>query len=234
MALPSRDARIAGVAALDQPLRRDLYALMAELDTWVGRDEAAERLSVPRSVAAFHLDKLTEVGLLEVRYERPPGKAGPGAGRPAKLYRRARSELTVSVPERQYELAGEILADAVRAAADTGCPVREALSRVAREKGSEVGAAARADLPRRPSGRALRDAAMSALRELGFEPREHRGEIALANCPFHRLMERHTLLICGMNLDLLTGLADGLEASDRLAPRLDPEPPMCCVRIGPA
>jgi predicted ArsR family transcriptional regulator len=107
------DVRVAGVAALDQPLRRALYALLRDRGGWVGRDEAAAATGAPRSVVAFHLDKLAEAGLAEVRYERPPGRGGPGAGRPAKRYRRAAAETAVSLPERHYELAGALLADAV-------------------------------------------------------------------------------------------------------------------------
>jgi predicted ArsR family transcriptional regulator len=231
MTTKNRETQIAGVAALDQPLRRDLYALIAAKDDWVGRDEAAEALDVPRSVAAFHLDKLTEAGLLQVHYERPAGRSGPGAGRPAKVYRRADTEVSVSLPERNYDLAGALLSDAVLESAETGCPVNEALATAARTAGAEAGAAARAGLPKRSSAKALRHAAIGALHELGYEPREQKGEILLANCPFHRLAERHRSLICGMNLDLLTGMAEGLDAEDRLEPRLQPTPGMCCVRI---
>jgi predicted ArsR family transcriptional regulator len=226
-----RDARIAGVAALDQPLRRGLYDLVVQHEGWLGRDEAADALDVPRSVAAFHLDKLVDAGLLEVRFERPRGRVGPGAGRPAKKYRRAGTEVSVSLPERHYELAGALLADAVLASSQTGCPVTEALSNAAHAAGAEVGAAARAGLPKQVPTKKLRRAALDALRELGYEPREGRDQILLANCPFHALAERHRPLICGMNLDLLGGLAAGLEAHDRLVPRLDPAPEMCCVRI---
>ena len=38
-----------------------------------------------------------------------------------------------------------------------------------------------------------------------------RGEIKLANCPFHRLAEEHRTIICGMNLDFLAGLLEGLD-----------------------
>lgn len=231
MTTPDRDEQIAGVAALDQPLRRDLYDLIAANAGSLDRDQAADALGVPRSVAAFHLDKLTEAGLLQVHYERPPGRTGPGAGRPAKRYRRAATELSVSVPQRHYELAGALLADAVQASTQTGCPVDEALAKAARSAGVEVGAAARADLPKRVSARTLRDAVLRVLRRLGYEPREAREEILLANCPFHRLADRHRPLICGMNLDLLAGLAEGMQAGDRLVPRLDPAPEMCCVRI---
>src|SRR5829696_2527621 len=67
-------------AALDQPVRADLYALLIDRDDWVSRDEAADAVGVPRSVAAFHLDKLAEADLVQVRFERPPGRGGPGAG----------------------------------------------------------------------------------------------------------------------------------------------------------
>ena len=231
--MPTQDqqAQIAGVAALDQPLRRDLYALIAAKDGWVGRDEAAEALGLPRSVAAFHLDKLTEAGLLQVHYERPAGRSGPGAGRPAKVYRRADTEVSVSLPERKYDLAGALLSDAVLASAETGCPVNQALAAAARTAGAEAGASAGADLPKRSSAKAVRRAAIGALRELGYEPREQKGEIVLANCPFHRLADRHRSLICGMNLDLLAGMVEGLDAEGRLEPRLQPTPGMCCVRI---
>src|SRR6478609_7547390 len=99
------DQRIGAIAALDQPLRRDLYRLLAASDDWTSRDAAAAALAVPRSVAAFHLDKLAEAGVVEVRYERTSGRTGPGAGRPSKLYRVGRDELAVSVPERRYDLA---------------------------------------------------------------------------------------------------------------------------------
>ena len=105
------ERRISGIAALDQPLRRDLYRLLRDRDGWVARDEAASALGVPRSVAAFHLDKLVDAGVVEVTFERTTGRTGPGAGRPSKFYRRRDSELTASVPERKYDLAGSLLAD---------------------------------------------------------------------------------------------------------------------------
>jgi predicted ArsR family transcriptional regulator len=227
----TRDAQVASVAALGQPLRRELYALISAKDEWVGRDEAAEALGVPRSVAAFHLDKLTGAGLLQVRYQRPAGRGGPGAGRPAKIYRRADIELSVSLPERQYDLAGALLSDAVQASTQTGCPVSEALATAARREGTAAGVEARAGLPTRTSTKSLRRATIGALERFGYEPRERDDEIILANCPFHQLAERHCSLICGMNLDLISGLTEGLDGEDRLVPRLEPAPGMCCVRI---
>ncbi|HEX5016726.1 MAG TPA: helix-turn-helix domain-containing protein, partial [Actinomycetes bacterium] len=79
--------QVSGVAALDHPISQRAFRLVRERG-WVSRDEAAEALDVARSVAAFHLDKLADAGLLEVKYERTSGRTGPGAGRPAKLYGR--------------------------------------------------------------------------------------------------------------------------------------------------
>src|SRR3954453_13311621 len=105
--------KIAGIAALDQPLRRDRYRLLARAEGWTTRDQAALALDVARSVAAFHLDKLAEAGVVEVRFERTSGRPGPGAGRPSKLYRLIDSEVSASLPERHYALAGSLLASAV-------------------------------------------------------------------------------------------------------------------------
>jgi predicted ArsR family transcriptional regulator len=130
---------IAGIAALDQPLRRALYRLLAAADGWTTRDEAAAALDVPRSVAAFHLDKLADAGVAEVGFERITGRTGPGAGRPSKLYRLAGDEVTATVPERHYELAGSLLATAVAESTRTRTPVADCLHTTARAAGREIG-----------------------------------------------------------------------------------------------
>src|SRR4051812_49091021 len=142
-----RDAAIGDIASLDQPVRRAIYDLLVERDDWVGRDDAADAVDVPRSVAAFHLDKLVEADLAETRFERPPGRApGPGAGRPAKKYRRGGRGVALSLPARQYDLAGALLADAVADATATGGAVGDALATAARATGREMGEAVRAEL----------------------------------------------------------------------------------------
>src|SRR3954452_11544067 len=133
---------IAGIAALDQPLRRELYRVLADADDWITRDHASEALDVPRSVAAFHLDKLADAGVVDVRFERTSGRSGPGAGRPSKLYRQMPEELSASVPERHYDLAGSLLAAAVAEATRTGAPVADCLRAAARSAGEGLGAEA--------------------------------------------------------------------------------------------
>jgi predicted ArsR family transcriptional regulator len=229
------ERRISSIAVLDQPLRRDLYRLLCERDGWVTRDEASEALGVPRSVAAFHLDKLAEAGVVEITFERTTGRTGPGAGRPAKLYRRGAGELSASIPERRYDLAGSLLATAIAEAERTGAPVADCLTAAARAAGRVIGqeAASATRLLTRRDDR--RNAVVEILARHGYEPvLGKRGEIALANCPFHRLAEEHRSLVCGMNLDFLAGLLDGMGPADRLRARLAPEPGYCCVRINAA
>jgi len=207
---------LAAVAALDEPTRRRLYEYVVRRPAPVSRDDVAAALGVPRATVAFHLDRLVEEQLLEVGHERRTGRSGPGAGRPAKLYRRSDRQVSVSLPERQYELAGGLLATALEEAEETGAAPREILTRCARERGAELAA----------GGHDI----VGTLEENGFEPRFDGGEVLLANCPFHHLAQVHTRLVCEMNLGLVEGMLDGVGGAG-LRARLDPHPGFCCVRL---
>jgi predicted ArsR family transcriptional regulator len=224
------DARIAGIAALGEPIRRALYRFVAAQSLPVNRDQAAEGVGIPRHKAKFHLDKLVNDGLLAVEFSRPPGRGGPGAGRPAKLYRRSARELSVSLPERRYDLAGGLLARAVADAERDGGPVRDALSNAARDAGRSLGEKARQRAGARPSRSALIEATREVLSECGYEPHVDATGITLGNCPFHALSQEYTDLVCGMNLDMMDGLVEGLGRS-KLEGLLDPALGRCCVRL---
>jgi predicted ArsR family transcriptional regulator len=216
----SWDARVQAVAALEEPTRRRLYEYVVGRPEPVSRDDAANALGLPRTTAAFHLDKLTEEGLLATCYERRTGRTGPGAGRPAKLYHRSDREIEISLPERQYAVAGRLLAAAVEDAETTGSSPRDAVNRRAREYGEALGRAA--------GGAPLTE----ILAAHGFEPRPDKDGIALANCPFQRIAQEQPRLVCGMNLHLLAGLVSTLDIPYEA--RLVPTPGHCCVRLVPA
>lgn len=230
MASDDFEDRIAGVASLAEPQRRALYRFVVERGDAVSKDEAAAAMGVARTVAGFHLDRLVADGLLTTEFRRLTGRQGPGAGRPAKLYRRAEGELSVSLPARQYDLAARLLAAAVDQATRTGTPVGEALTGVATERGRQLGERAREVAGKRPSRRALLGAALAVLDEQGYEPRVRGGEVVLANCPFHALVDEQRDLVCGMNHDLLCGMAAVVD-DDVLAARLEPTEGTCCVRF---
>jgi predicted ArsR family transcriptional regulator len=224
MARDDRDVGVAAVAALAEPTRRRLYDHVVRQPRPVTRDDAAAALELPRATVAFHLDRLVDEGLLDIGYERRTGRTGPGAGRPAKLYRRAECSVSVSLPERRYDLAGRLLADAMADADVSGEPPRAALERRARQRGRELGAAV--------SGEPAEQAVLRVLEDQGFEPRLEDGVITLANCPFHALAQEHTELVCGMNLRLLDGVLESVPEAG-LTARLQPAPGRCCVRMEP-
>ena len=211
-------AQLAPLCSLDDPTRRRLYEYVVAQPEPVSRDHVSAALDVERSTVVYHLDKLVDQGLLVTSFARPEGRGGPGAGRPAKHYERADREFAVSVPPRDYHLAAELLARAV--AADTTGMVRTALERAAAELGHEL------DADGEPS------ADLSGyLSRHGFEPYLDGDVIRLRNCPFDRLAQQHTELVCGMNLALLAAATAATDAPFRA--RLDPAADRCCVAFEP-
>src|SRR3954453_6122697 len=114
------DGQVAAVGALADPARRALYRFVSAAENPVSRDQAAAGVGLARHTVKFHLDRLVDDGLLEAEDRRLSGRRGPGAGRPAKLYRRAARQFAVTLPERHYDLAGRVLAAAVESAAARG------------------------------------------------------------------------------------------------------------------
>ena len=213
------------MAALAEPTRRRVYDHVARQSGAVDRDEVALAVGLPRTTAAFHLDRLAQCGLLDVSFARRSGRTGPGAGRPAKLYRRADTTVEVSVPERHYDLAGELLAGALAEAEDSGERPAKVLQRHAYRRGREMGESAR-------DGQAGRSGVLALLEEQGYEPRPDGEDVVVGNCPFHVLAKAHTQLVCGMNLHLLGGVLDAVPEAG-LDADLCPAEGLCCVRMQP-
>jgi predicted ArsR family transcriptional regulator len=218
------ERRLDALASLAEPVRLALYRCVAGREQGLGRDEAAAAVGISRKLAAYHLDKLAEAGLLEVRFERRGGRSGPGAGRPAKIYLRSARPLEVALPARNYQLIAELLADAVRA--DPSGAARAALERAARAAGAENAVHADED-----HSRPRDDAGVHAvLARHGYEPYDDEGVTRLRNCPFERLAQTHRELVCRANLAFVEGLVQGLRARG-LRAVLDPRPGRCCVAL---
>jgi predicted ArsR family transcriptional regulator len=221
------------VGALAEPNRRMLYEYVVGVRDWVSREQAADAVGLQRGVAAHHLDRLADDGLLETDYRRLGERRGPGAGRPSKVYRRTPSDISVSLPPRHYELAGHVLADAADRSARRGIPIGPAIDEAARRAGTVIAAEAKQDLGRRAGAETRRRRLFAELRARGFEPETLAdGVTVLHNCPFHQLAQEHTELICGMNLCLLDTILDELDGTG-LRAALEPEDGYCCVRFHP-
>ena len=222
------ERNVAGIGVLADPVRRELYQYVCSQREPVGRDQAARAVGIARHQAKFHLDRLEAEGLLQVDYVRLTGRTGPGAGRPAKRYRRADGEIAVTLPPREYQVVAQILAEAVAASAQHGTSITAALSAAAAAHGATI--AATTDPPPDSAAQAL-DHIVSILSRHGYEPRRVDSAVLLANCPYRALARTHTELVCGMNHSLIAGLIRSV-APDLLDVRLEPGEDRCCVTLG--
>ena len=220
-------ADLTAVALLADPTRRRLYRYLRERQEPVGREEAARHAGVKARLAAFHLDKMADAGLLEVEYRRLSGRVGPGAGRPAKLYSVSSRSFSVEIPQTRYALAASMMATAL-SAGDSEAEGPESLQGVATTVGESIGDEIRRQA--RTKG-ARQKAVQRKLKHLGYEPRvQESGDWTLRNCIFAELSVSHRDLVCGMNAAFLAGLLGGarllsLHVERRMAW------PDCCVRL---
>jgi predicted ArsR family transcriptional regulator len=193
----------------------------------VGREEAAGHAGITAKLAAFHLDRMADVGLLDVDYRRLTGRVGPGAGRPAKVYTASSRSFSVIIPQTRYALAASMMATALSgesAGTDGAARLRDVATDVGQRLGAEIRAQAR--------GRhARREAVERRLEQLGFEPMTYdSGELVLRNCIFSELSTSHRELVCGMNAALVRGLLAGAHLRSLRVEGRTVEP-SCCVRI---
>jgi predicted ArsR family transcriptional regulator len=223
-----RDAAALGV--LEDDLRRSLYLFVRAQGRPVTREEAGLGAGVSRKLAAFHLDKLVDRGLLDATYARPVGRGGRGAGRSSKYYEPSGREFDVTIPERRYDVLASVFLRALRSSTEG----ETAAGRAAGETGLEMGVAERRRLGLAPPGPERTMAvATQVLEEAGYEPyRDDEGCVRMRSCPFHALAEQDRGLVCGMNQHLIEGIVRGL-GNETVGVVLDPVPERCCVRLEP-
>lgn len=218
-------ADVSGIGVLTEPNRRSLYLYVVAQPEAVSREQVAEGVDLPLHSVKFHLDRLADEGLLDVEFRRLSDRTGPGAGRPSKLYRRSARQLEISLPERHYDLAGDVLAEAIERSMNQDIAVSQAVHDAAMAKGRRLAGSVATD------GTDLERTA-AALDRHGYEPRVSAEEIILSNCPFDSLAREHTELVCDLNLALIDGVLEGLGCS-ALEAVLQPQPGLCCVRARP-
>jgi predicted ArsR family transcriptional regulator len=174
-------------AAGDPQLRRVLLYARGRRDPFAA-DDVAVVLGVHRNVARSRLDRLVEAGFLAVTPERRGGRRGPGAGRPAKIYRVAPELEGVEFPDRRLAELITLLVQRV--------PVR-GRPKALREAGAEFGRklAAAAGLKRSRNVATGLEQVCDALGMLGFQASvvsldgDH-AELTSATCPLRPLVVR--------------------------------------------
>ncbi|NNC11626.1 ArsR family transcriptional regulator [Planctomonas sp. JC2975] len=206
---------LAELGLLADDARRRLYDFVAGHGAPATREEAAKATGIGRTLAAYHLDRLAQAGLLDVSYARSNGRTGPGSGRPAKRYSRPQREVAVSLPPRNYSLLAEILATAAESAPSG--EFMAALAHAAEHEGKNLGKEA--------------ESIPAALTTAGYEPVERDdGTIVLQNCPFHSVVQDHTDLVCTLNRAFIQGTLEGTD-NDPDRAELSPCDGRCCVII---
>jgi predicted ArsR family transcriptional regulator len=215
---------IKAVAALEDDSRRGMYAFIRRERRPVTRDEAAAAIGISRKLAAFHLDKLVEAGVLRAGYLAGGVRR---VGRAPKVYQPTDVDIQVSIPQRQHDVLAGILLDAVLTENATAGALR-----VAHEHGEEIGSTERAKA--RP-GRLGAERALTLLTGLlaryGFEPaRQAPTTVRLRNCPFHPLAGQAPELVCGLNQAFCAGVLAGLDTA-AVEAVLAPQEGECCVEL---
>lgn len=226
MPKPTFVARVKVLATLLEPTRRRLYQYIAGEASAVSRDQAAEAVRITRAMAAFHLDRLLESGLLRAEYRRLTGRTGRGAGRPSKLYRRSRRRFDVTLPARDHELLARLLTESLDPSGRVG-----SAQEAARSYGRSLGMRARKRIPDRTESKRLVRCVEDVMTDLGFEPVAGGTDQTWArNCPFDPLSRRFPTVVCQTAIALVTGVVAGVGADDLVVDR-DPRPDRCCVVV---
>lgn len=209
--------RLSAVASLGDPVRKRLFELLRASPHALSRDDCATALGLPKSTIRAQLDRLAAENLLTVEFRKVGNRAGPGSGRPTKLYAVAVGEVAASVPARHYDFAAQLLAAAVQRSIDTSEGIQDALAAVAFDAGKSLGAEA--------------GTILTMLAGTGYDPRpDGVGGTIMASCPFHRLAREHTGVVCALNGSLLNGALEG--CGDRLhAIEPDADVSHCCARL---
>jgi len=235
-----QEGQLQALAALGDEVRSALYRYVRRENRPVTREEAAGAVRISVKLAAFHLDKLVDRGLLLADQEVPQG-VRRRVGRAPKRYSVSDREFSVSLPERRYELAGEILVDSLaRVGAEQGgteqggVPPADVSRRVAWDRGRDIGAGLREQRNLgRPGPERTVAAAENLLDQLGYEPaRDDQGGLVLRNCPFHALVQRQPELVCALNAAFVDGMLRGL-GNETVRADLRPGPGLCCVCVRP-
>ena len=194
-------------AALGDPTRRRVFFMVRESDDAVSKDQVAGVVGIDRRLAGFHLDKLVDQGFVTAEFKRRTGRSGPGAGRPAKHYRLAAEELTVSLPERHYDLLASLLLKAT--ADESGAARQDILDRIGYDFGFEVGLSEVAAGRTRPGDDGVNavEQVVRLLSRYGFAAQTSGdGMIRACACPFEELAFDDPERICGLDRAIWKGM----------------------------
>jgi len=187
--------------ALGDNTRYAIYLELARSTKPLATADVAESLGLHVNTVRPHLERMRDVGLLEVQSD------NRGAvGRPQHRYSLAADAPSLGLEPPTFALIARML---LRAAGLAGADAADAV-----DAGREQG---RADAAR-DVGRPCVAALVRELDRLGFDPTlagdgEHT-TIAFAHCPFRELAEANPNLVCGLHRGLVEGFIETVGGGD--------------------
>lgn len=195
--VPSAGApRLELLKALGDNTRYAIYLELARAPMPLATAQIAESLRLHPNTVRPHLDRMREVGLLEVVTD-----AQGTVGRPQHRYSLAADAPSLGFEPPAFPVLARML---LRLAASADLPAADAV-----EAGREQGAAAAA---RRSTPGTCADALTAELATLGFDPEsvvdDDGATIAFTRCPFRELAEANPDLVCSLHRGLVEGFAD--------------------------
>ena len=227
--MPDVDAgRLDVLKALGDNTRYAIYLELARSRSPRSTAEVAETLGLHPNTVRPHLERMREVGLLEVAAE------GRGTvGRPQHRYGLAPDAPSLGLEPPAYPLLAGMLARAAAAAgispaeaAAAGGEQGRALARAAATPGAGNG---------RSPGRRCATALVAMLADLGFDPAAVDDDdlltVAFTHCPFQDQAEAHPEVVCHLHRGLIQGFVEEIGAGsvERFGTLVDRDP--CQVEL---
>jgi predicted ArsR family transcriptional regulator len=188
-------ARLDILKALGDNTRYAIYLELARAPAPRSTAQVSQTLDLHPNTVRPHLERMREVGLLDVEVA-----SGGGVGRPQHLYTIAPDAPSLGLePPLFPRLASMLLAMAAAAGAD-GAEAVEAGRSLGRDDSRRVG-----------NDRPCIEALAAQLAEFGFDPEVALGEtttIGFAHCPFASLAEANPELVCGLHRGMVEGFVE--------------------------
>ena len=221
--------RLAVLKALGDNTRYAIYLELARSSRPLATAEIAETLDLHPNTVRPHLERMREVGLLDVETD-----ARGNVGRPQHRYSLAADAPTLGLEPATFPVLSRML---VRLAATAGLGAGEAV-----EAGREQGGldALNAGVPARADGRVCLHALVARLDALGFDPAvaddDDQATVAFTRCPFRELAERHPDVVCGLHRGLVEGFVDAVGGArvDAFHPLTDRAPCQVELELSPS
>ena len=185
--------RLDVLKALGDNTRYAIYLELARAVRPLATGDIARTLGLHPNTVRPHLERMRDVGLLEVRVD-----ARGGVGRPQHRYGLAPDAPALGLEPPAHAWLARLL---LRLAVEAGAAADDA-----REVGAEQG---RADAARAVPTLGCVEALVADLDTLGFDPAalgdDTAATIGFGHCPFRDLAERDPALVCGLHRGMVEG-----------------------------